>query len=46
MVVHIYGLPVDMDPVIEIAGNYGLKIIEEQPRCMVRHTTEPLWQFR
>jgi perosamine synthetase len=29
MVVHIYGLPVDMDPVIEIAGNYGLKIIED-----------------
>src|SRR5512139_3772273 len=29
MVAHIYGLPVDMDPVIEIAGNYGLKIIED-----------------
>jgi perosamine synthetase len=29
MVVHIYGLPVDMDPVIEIAGKYGLKIIED-----------------
>lgn len=29
MVVHIYGLPVDMDPVLEIAGRYGLKIIED-----------------
>lgn len=29
MVVHIYGLPVDMDPVLEIAGKYGLKIIED-----------------
>jgi len=29
MVVHIYGLPVDMDPVIEIAKKYGLKIIED-----------------
>lgn len=29
MVVHIYGLPVDMDPVIKIAKKYGLKIIED-----------------
>lgn len=29
MVVHIYGLPVDMDPVLEIAQKYGLKIIED-----------------
>lgn len=29
MVVHIYGLPVDMDPVLEIAGKHGLKIIED-----------------
>lgn len=29
MVVHIYGLPVDMDPVLEIAKKYGLKIIED-----------------
>lgn len=29
MVVHIYGLPVDMDRVIEIADKYGLKIIED-----------------
>lgn len=29
MVVHIYGLPVDMDPLIEIANRYGLKIIED-----------------
>ena len=29
MVVHIYGLPVDMDPVLELAKRYGLKIIED-----------------
>jgi perosamine synthetase len=29
MVVHIYGLPVDMDPVVRIAERYGLKIIED-----------------
>jgi perosamine synthetase len=29
MVVHIYGLPVDMDPVIEIATRHNLKIIED-----------------
>lgn len=29
MVVHIYGLPVDMDPVIEIAERYDLAIIED-----------------
>jgi perosamine synthetase len=29
MPVHIYGHPVDMDPVREIAARYGLKIIED-----------------
>lgn len=29
MVVHIFGLSVDMDPVIELAGRRGLKIIED-----------------
>ncbi len=29
MVVHIYGLPVDMDPIINIANKYHLKIIED-----------------
>ncbi len=29
MPVHIYGLPVDMDPVIELARRYNLKIIED-----------------
>lgn len=29
MAVHIYGLPVDMDPVLEIAQKYNLKIIED-----------------
>ena len=29
MVVHIYGLPVDMHPVLELAKKYNLKIIED-----------------
>lgn len=29
MVVHIYGLPADMDPIIQLAEKYGLKIIED-----------------
>jgi len=29
MVVHIYGLPVDMNPVLEIAKEFNLKIIED-----------------
>lgn len=29
MVVHIYGLPTDMDPVLDIAARHGLRIIED-----------------
>jgi perosamine synthetase len=29
MVVHIYGLPVDMDPILALADEHGLKIIED-----------------
>lgn len=29
MVVHIYGLPVDMSPVLELAKKYGIKVIED-----------------
>lgn len=29
MVVHIYGLPTDMDPIIKLAKKYNLKIIED-----------------
>ncbi len=29
MAVHIYGLPVDMDPLLEVAGKYNLKVIED-----------------
>jgi perosamine synthetase len=29
MVVHIYGLPVNMDPILELSDKYGLKIIED-----------------
>ncbi|WP_301102020.1 DegT/DnrJ/EryC1/StrS family aminotransferase [Propionivibrio sp.] len=29
MVVHIFGLPVDMDPLLELARKHGLKVIED-----------------
>lgn len=29
MAVHIYGLPVDLDPLLKLATRYGLKIIED-----------------
>jgi len=29
MAVHVYGLPVDMDPVMDIAGRHRLKVIED-----------------
>jgi perosamine synthetase len=29
MVVHIYGLPVDMQPILELASKHGLRIIED-----------------
>lgn len=29
MVVHIYGLPVDMDPILAVAGSHGLSVIED-----------------
>jgi perosamine synthetase len=29
MIVHIYGLPVDMDPILELASKHGLKVIED-----------------
>jgi perosamine synthetase len=29
MVVHIYGLPADMDPILNLAEKYGLRIIED-----------------
>lgn len=29
MVVHIYGLPVDLDPILTLARKYGLRVIED-----------------
>lgn len=34
MVVHIYGLPVDMDPVLEIVRRYGLLLIEDAAQAI------------
>jgi perosamine synthetase len=32
--VHILGHPVDMDPIVEIAGEYGLKVIEDSTEAL------------
>jgi len=29
MIVHIYGLPVDLDPILALAKNHGLRVIED-----------------
>ncbi len=29
MIVHIYGLPVDIDPILDLANKYNLKVIED-----------------
>jgi perosamine synthetase len=31
--VHLYGLPADMDPIMEIAKEYGLAVIEDSAEC-------------
>ena len=35
MVVHIYGLPVDMDPIFALAEKYGLAIIEDAAEMQI-----------
>lgn len=37
MVVHIYGIPVDMDPVLALAKKYNLKIIEDAAEEFGQH---------
>ncbi len=50
MVVHIYGHPVDMDPILELAEHHGLAIIEDaaEAHCAEylkeRRGTHPVWQ--
>ncbi len=41
MVVHLYGLPVDMDDVLNIARKHDLKVIEDAAE-MSRHIKENL----
>ena len=50
MPVHIYGHPVDMDPVLELAQKYGLAIIEDAAEVhgaeylSGRHSGRPEWK--
>lgn len=34
MIVHLYGLPVDMDPILALAMEHGLKIIEDSAQML------------
>ncbi len=46
MAVHIYGLPVDMDPLIEIAKKYGLYIIEDAAELIgAKYKNKPCGSF-
>jgi perosamine synthetase len=36
LVVHIYGLPVDMDPILDLAALHGLKVIEDAAEMLAR----------
>jgi perosamine synthetase len=50
MPVHIYGHPVDMDPVLDLAEAYSLAVIEDAAEAhgaeylAGRHTTHPAWR--
>ena len=50
MPVHIYGHPVDMDPISDLAENYGLAVIEDAAEVhgaeylAGRSTTHPAWR--
>ena len=37
LVVHLYGIPIDMKPILEIASKYGLQIVED---CCQAHGAE------
>ena len=46
MVVHIYGLPVDMDPILQIASRYGLRIIEDTAEAIgLEYKEKPCGHF-
>ena len=46
MAVHIYGLPVDMDPLIEIAQKYRLYIIEDAAELIgAKYKEKPCGSF-
>jgi hypothetical protein len=45
MAVHIYGLPVDIDPLLQLVEKCGIKLIEDAAaRADIQWKT--LWQFR
>jgi perosamine synthetase len=49
MPVHIYGHPVDMDPLLDLAERHGLAIIEDAAEAhgagyLSRRGTEPVWR--
>lgn len=46
MVVHIYGLPTDMDPVLDLAKKYRLKIIEDAAEAIgLNYKGQPCGSF-
>ena len=46
MVVHIYGLPVDMDPIVQLASRYGLRVIEDAAEAIgLKYKGKPCGSF-
>lgn len=46
MVVHMYGLPVDIDPILDIAKNRGLKVLEDAAQMIGQtYKGEPCGSF-
>ena len=46
LVPHIYGLPVDMDPLIKISRKYNIKIIEDSAEALgLKYQTKPCGSF-
>ncbi len=46
MIVHIYGLPVDVAPILKISKKYNLRVIEDAAEVIGQtYYDKKMWQF-